>query len=401
MRNEETADIDLTDLIERERIRTALSLTESIQALQEKAIERMEALGYRRHSAYRRFLVTSLGGVQLEIVKMKKGRRVISPILDVLGIRRRKYSPELRMICADKASRQSYGDTKKDLERDLHISIPKITLHSFLQEVGGGVKEDHERLQQLQPTTGATTTTSLPVVMGDGTQTHSIYETNNQVRVVMTRSEDGQKRLLGIAVNAGWDTIPGLSGPRALVSDCERDLVGALADEKTHVQPDLVHMIRDTLFKLWGEGMPKDQRDTVSKEMSRILFTLVNSVRKHEKDGDSSAIGRRIESTLEGLERLSKYLRRRGFTRASEFVSRTSKLAVTFAKLAIDGIRIPYTSNAMERLMGTIAARCKHRWMHWSTRGLENLLWILLVQYTDQKEYLEFWTRFVHPSIRQ
>jgi len=41
---------------------------------------------------------------------------------------------------------------------------------------------------------------------------------------------------------------------------------------------------------------------------------------------------------------------------------------VTFAKVALEiGISIPYTSNAIERLMGEISKRCKHKWMHWST----------------------------------
>jgi hypothetical protein len=366
-------------------------------------MERMEALGYRRHGRYSRSLVTSLGAVRLEVVKMRKGRRVVSPVLDILGIRRLRYSPELMMICADKTSRQSYGDARKDLERDIHVSIPKRTLHSFTQRIGREVKENHRR-RIASDTMGnhveTTTTTGFPVVMADGTKTHSVYPTNNDVRVAMVCGEDGSKTLLGIAVNRGWETIPRLPGPRALVSDCERGLVENMADDSTHVQPDLVHMVRDSLFKLWGEGMPKEQRDIVSGEMSRILFTLVNSVKKHEEDGDAVAIERRIESALDELDGLAKDLARRGFARASEFISRTSKLAVTFARLATAGISIPYTSNMMERLMGEIAKRCKHRWMHWSTNGLENILWILLVQYTDPKEYEVFWERYVHPSPR-
>jgi hypothetical protein len=55
-------------------------------------------------------------------------------------------------------------------------------------------------------------------------------------------------------------------------------------------------------------------------------------------------------------------------------------LMVTFAKLALEEKIIPYTPNIIERLMGEIAKRCKDRWMHWSTDGLENMLHIILVR---------------------
>ena len=71
---------------------------------------------------------------------------------------------------------------------------------------------------------------------------------------------------------------------------------------------------------------------------------------------------------------------------------------VTFAKLTTIGLYIPYTSNVIERMMGEIAKRCKHKWAHWSTEGLENMLWILLTRYTDTDLYEAFWKQYIHPS---
>jgi hypothetical protein len=61
---------------------------------------------------------------------------------------------------------------------------------------------------------------------------------------------------------------------------------------------------------------------------------------------------------------------------------------VTFARLAMKGVSVPYTNNLIERLMGEIAKRVKNRWMHWSTTGLENLLNILLVRYCNRRLYV-------------
>ena len=74
---------------------------------------------------------------------------------------------------------------------------------------------------------------------------------------------------------------------------------------------------------------------------------------------------------------------------------------VTFAKLALKNIQIPYTSNVIERLMGEISKRCKHKWMHWSTESLENILQIILVRYANPQFYKQFWKTCIHPTQYQ
>jgi hypothetical protein len=401
MKERNTKRIDLAELVERERIKTAESLRRSIESFQETLIREYRKNGWERSTAYPKTIVTILGRVTFTVIKVRKrrGQRFIvnSPILDLLCIRKRKYSREVRMVCADMAATVSYGETKSRMEKTNHLKIPKRTIHSFGQEVGRGMARKVRREQRaLRRTTAATThhraaTENPPIVMADGTKTHSVYATNNDVRVAITYGNDGRAKLLGLAVNRGWETIPKPSEPHILVSDGETSIVNNLASDPDHTQLDLVHAVKEALFKLWGERMPLEQRQRVSTELSRILFTLVNSVKKHRQDGDMDAIEARVESTLKELNELAENLRTRGYARASEFISQNAKLMVTFAKLAISGIEIPYTSNAIERLMGAIARRCKHGWMHWSTRGLENLLWILLVRYLDEQAYNSFW----------
>ena len=104
--------IDLSDLIEAEQIKTAKRLKESIEEYQDKILAQILSMNpkYRRRNTYEKSLVTSLGKVNLKIAKVDLGNgKMISPMLDVLQIRRRKYSQELRMLAADTASRLSYG----------------------------------------------------------------------------------------------------------------------------------------------------------------------------------------------------------------------------------------------------------------------------------------------------
>lgn len=57
---------------------------------------------------------------------------------------------------------------------------------------------------------------------------------------------------------------------------------------------------------------------------------------------------------------------------------------MTFARLAVEERIVPWNSNTIERLMGEISKRCKHKWMRWTSKGLEAILNIILVRYTSK-----------------
>ena len=131
---------------------------------------------------------------------------------------------------------------------------------------------------------------------------------------------------------------------------------------------------------------PIDLSDLIEVEQLKTVENLSESIEKYQ--------GRIVAGLVDlGWERAASYTK-------TLFIKSHSRLMVTFAKIAlIRGIRLPYTSNAIERLMGEISKRCKHKWMHWSTEGLENMLWILLTRYTDPAFYHErFWNDYIHPS---
>jgi hypothetical protein len=51
--------------------------------------------------------VTKLGRAAFRVVKVRRDGRVFSPITYMLNIQKRKYSQEVTMLLADKASRLS------------------------------------------------------------------------------------------------------------------------------------------------------------------------------------------------------------------------------------------------------------------------------------------------------
>jgi hypothetical protein len=385
--------IDLADLIEREQIKSLTSLSRAIEALQARLVEDLEASGWRYSTSYQRSLVTKLGRVVFRVVKVRRDGKVFSPIIYTLNIEKRKYSRDVRMLLADKASRLSYQDAQTDFMNHTGVKVPKRTIHSFVQEIGRQLGEANQaKVSSEMP----------PVVMADGTKTHSIHPTMNQVHIIIGYDPDTRRKtLLHASVNQDWSRVGGDVNTKSssLVGDADRGIHLNLAYEAR--QLDLVHAVKDSLYKLWAEGMNRQERETVSVEMKQLLYTLVNSVKKHLEDDDEETLKRRIESTVKGLITLAEDLKLKGYPKTAAFIKSNARFMVTFAKLALKDISIPYTSNVIERLMGEISKRCKNKWMHWSTEGLENILQIILVRYTDPQFYKQFWKTYIHPSQYQ
>ena len=134
-------------------------------------------------------------------------------------------------------------------------------------------------------------------------------------------------------------------------------------------------------------GLPKRKRTVIRVRLRTVLRTLRNSAKKHLVDGDFERLRGRTEWALGELKKLAGELVEEGLTGAAKFIRNSANYMVTYARLAMNGVSVPYTNNLVERLMGEVAKWVKNRRMHWSTEGLENLLNILLIRYCNRRLY--------------
>lgn len=74
----------------------------------------------------------------------------------------------------------------------------------------------------------------------------------------------------------------------------------------------------------------------------------------------------------------------------------------TFATLALQRFTVPWNSNAIERVMGTVGKRAMPRWMSWTTAGSQGLLALLVTRAVKPRTHEPFWRRelFGHLSPR-
>lgn len=273
-------------------------------------------------------------------------------------------------------------------------TVSKTRIHECVQKVGAFMNEERRKIPAKDQ----------DLIEGDGTKCHGLGKKKNEINVFLGKDlETGEKMLLGLGVNEDHkETASQFKGEaKFAVSDNEPSLRYALLEKATNYQACVRHSVCDVRFYLWNAGLPKDQRKEIAGKLTAVLEILHRSVNKHLADKDFERLKWRIDWTLSELDTLSRELLEDGFDTVARFVRNAANYLVTFARLALKEVCIPLTNNLIERLMGEIAKRIKHKWMHWSTKGLENLLNILLARYCNKRVYNEMKERYLSPNSTQ
>lgn len=411
--------IDLAELDQEARRTACRQLGARLERIQEEWITSLCGPRYKRDNESRyaragtrkRWIITELGLVRIRLARIrdKETRERSTPLLGLLGLKKRqRYCPDVRQSCADLAVKVSYRDASETYQQTTGNTPAQSSVHRFVQEAGPGmarINSEHVRsLVEEWRSSG-----EFLVLEADGTKIHSNTGKGkkNDARVVIARGGDGPRVLLSSSVNRPWGKISHrvsvLDLPRercVLVGDAEPAIRSSFKDWTAAYQLCVLHVTRAVNFKLWKrkQQLPAERRLALVRDLTAILFRLVGSVKKHLLAPDPERLRQRITEALKALNSFVLRLREEGSASAAGFVSRSIHQMVVFARLALEQVRIPYTTNLVERLMGEVAKRVKNRWAHWSERGLNNLLALLLVRYTNRKLYKAAWKTIYHPT---
>ncbi|MEI7650261.1 MAG: transposase [Methanomicrobiales archaeon] len=342
---------------------------------------------YVRAGTSERKPITSVGQLNIKVNKVKDitRNRIIKPVLERIQFAgRQKYQPDIVMMSVDFAQKLSYRDTVEELTLVVPVVPSRMTINKQVMKFGESIEINQENA-------------CMQVAMADGTKSHSQEPGVKQNDInVMIGVQDGRKVLLGMTVNQSWkaladhlDTNEILSEIAVIVSDGEPELRAAFANENIQFQMDLIHGFRILGYKLWEDDeLNLEQRKEIINELKALLLSLKNVVVFHKSEPDR--IGEKINQIVDGMESLANRLNDMSCYRSAAFLKTYSNTLVTFARLSINGIDIPWNSNMIERLMGEISKRVKHKWMRWTTRGLEAILRLILVRYTSPWQYRAF-----------
>ena len=326
--------------------------------------------------------------------------RPVEDVLDFDG--QNRYQQDIAAKSADLATSLSYRDATDHGDGTFERMPSPTTINRRVREYGSKLKQSlPERVSD----------TAADAVIPDGTKCHSQDDDRTYHSVQATLGEetaDNSRSLLNLSVNADWDEtaseldeIDAVTDDAAVVSDGEDGIVTAFTDENRVHQLDLVHVGRTLDYNLWDDGVfSLDQRNDIISEVIDEVFHLKNSVGKYRPNEEFAAIRQRIARTTERIEKTAWQLDQYGSEKAAGYLRRWLPSIVTFAEQAIEGFEVPWTSNPVERLMGEVSKRCKRQWMRWTATGLEAILNLRLVKYTDPDRYQAFLDELLQRSTK-
>ena len=352
---------------------------------------------FKRAGTTDRTLNTRHGKVNFKLVKVysEESGSIMRPLLLYVGVEPRKRIVEdLVLECAEAATYLTYRDSKAVIENLTWAEVSRTRIHECVQKVGQFMNEERRKAPARDQ----------DLIEGDGTKSHGLHGKKNEINVILGKNQEtGEKTFLGLDVNKDWkETASQFKGKADFaVSDNEPSLRNALLEKASNYQACVRHCVTDVSFYLWNAGLPKAQRKEIINKVVEVLEILHNSVNKHLADKNFERLQWRIGWALSELDKISDELLLDGLETVARFIRNAANYLVTFARLAVKGTCIPVTNNLVERLMGEIAKRIKHKWMHWSTLGLENLLNILLARYCNRRLYGEMKEKYLNLNSAQ
>jgi transposase-like protein len=351
---------------------------------------------YERAGNYIRKIHSLLGELDLKIDKIRDTEKgvIFKPLADFLQLDPyKKYQDDIAFTSVDIATKNSYRDTVYIMKNFLKEVLSPSTIYRHVKKYGSDIKEFMKKRVQNKSDNG-----DLQFFYSDSTKSHSQEEKvkKNDIKVAMTTNEDGEKVLLSCVVNKPWsvlnqeiEELDVLGSDAVLIADAEQGLKNALVNGDREYQLDYIHYIRDIGYYLWKDNkLNLDTRKELKKYAEKIIYTLKNQTIKYGKK--KKILKKKINTAVDKLKEFSKYLYEIGCSITAEFVNKYSNYIVTFAILKSEGRDIPYNSNIIERLMGEIQKRCKHKWMRWTTEGQEAILNLILTRYINPQDYEEF-----------
>jgi uncharacterized protein YlzI (FlbEa/FlbD family) len=373
-----------------------------IQTIDEKEVERLCGSKYQRGNGENRYQrggtcsrdpVTAIGKLNIKLHKVVDAdtNKTYKPIYDIVDFEGKKvYQEDISMISVELATKMTYRDTVKEGKFITKDFPSPCTVNQRVIEYG-------EKIQELN--TDKIENAGIETAFSDGTKTHSQEKglEKNEINVVIGM-KNGKKVILGAKANESWNKMAkemrsakAVTNETVFCGDAEKEMKNAMTKDDDLYQLDLVHAARIAGFKLWEDKiMSLEERKTIVSKLERVLYTLKNSVEKHFVDKNTDDLKSRINTTVDELKKMSKELWKLGCRKTATFIKEYSNNMVVFAKFAVNGRKVPWNSNIIERLMGEIAKRIKHKWMRWTTKGLETIINIILVRYCSEENYEEF-----------
>lgn len=340
-----------------------------------------------------RELRTTLGTVAfpLQNVGCTRCGTKYAPILRFLGIGdRQRHLSSLEKVVAEVVSLETYGKAEGLIQGRTTERVPDATMHDWIADI------DWDELhlgRYRRPDT----------LMVDGTGFKKRGGQRGDLRVVV--GLDRKNRPFGMGVWAGksWEEIgpelkDGLKGrtqSSLFLHDGEVGISEHLAGIAEREARCRWHMPRGLRYALWGEDVPKKDRDQYAQRLRGILgIEIPADDWQALKPDDLAPLRAELKRAKQQYDALTEEFGRRGYLKARDYLGNAVGHVFTQVEAWLEtGIVMPGTTTALERIMRELGRRLKKLGYGWSDDGLTRIATILLKRRHEPEDWEHFWNQ--------
>lgn len=339
----------------------------------------------------KRELRTPLGTISfpLHYVGCRRCGTKYAPILQFLGIAdRQRHLTSLEKVVAEVVSLETYGKAEGMIQARTTERVPDATMHDWIADI------DWDELQLGRYCRART-------VMADGTGFKKRGPERGDLRVLI--GLDGQNKPFAMGVWAGksWseigpevkERIKGHVQSSLFVHDGEVGISEHLADIAAREARCRWHMPRGQTYALWGDDVPKEERDKYGGRLRGILGIEIPVDDWQElKPEHLEPLREELQRAKDRYKELTEEFARRGYAKAHEYLSRAVDHVFTQVETWLDtGIVLPGTTTVLERIMRDLGRRLKKLGYGWSDEGLTRIATILLKKRHEPEDWERYW----------
>lgn len=356
-----------------------------LRFLQEKEETLIKSLNLNIIKTQKKVFYCEFGKIKynFKYVKNEKGK-LFSPLREYLNLGiYQNMSPDFKNKLMMKASRTTYRKACEDIYDSFGFYLSRKTLNKYVIENGSKI----EIIQKPK--------SEENILIGDSTKVRNGKKGHHEVMGVLSLNyEEKSSSLTAFEINISPSEIASkidISRYSAFVGDADLGLRNFFKD-KIPFHLCHQHAINDVSYFLWRDGMKKIDKKELMNKFKSILYTLQNSVKKYWTDKNDIRLINRIIKTKESLREFSAELSILQKHDSARFIMDHREHLVTAARLALIGIKCPWTTNHAERLMQEIGIRTKKKGMNWTENGLKAMLNMVLKRYflpQKQRNYKE------------
>jgi len=343
--------------------------------------------GFKRRGSYPRVLrKSSLGRVTFDLCQVTccECGHTFSPFPDLIGLKPYQVSTtEFQAKAVEVACQTSYARTVEHIRNLAHVHVSETAVHQWVQAQGAKVTYDVAQAQGRSVLLDST-----KVRAGKKTRGCSI---NLALSLRKRYWTNGRPRLdiypVCFGVNETWkETAQELetATPERLVFDGDKSIArwASRAFPDTPRQRGIWHLIHQSYWALWRDGLGKSQATTWVEHLGKFIDSPTYSVSQSQRAYDG--LIRHLIS--EDLYHTAEYL---ALAAPNVFTYREHPDGLFFDDRRNEPLAISSTS-PVERQMREINRRTDVG-VRWSVSGVTNLIGLDLIRRFDPEQWRALW----------